>query len=66
MMEQEAKIKLGFVGGGPNSLIGHTHQTAASMLDQFELVGGVLDETLMLASLMPKSCNWLRSGFMLQ
>ena len=40
-MEQGAKIKLGFVGGGPNSFIGHMHQVAASMHDQFELVGGV-------------------------
>ena len=40
-MEQGAKIKLGFVGGGPNSFIGHMHQAAASMHDQFELVGGV-------------------------
>ena len=35
------KIKLGFVGGGNDSLIGVLHKVAAVMFDRFHLVGGV-------------------------
>ena len=35
------KIKLGFVGGGNDSLIGVLHKVAAVMFDRYELVGGV-------------------------
>jgi len=35
------KIKLGFVGGGNDSLIGVLHKVAAVMFDQYEIVGGV-------------------------
>ena len=35
------KIKLGFVGGGNDSLIGVLHKVAALMFDRYELVGGV-------------------------
>ena len=37
------KIKLGILGGGENSLIGILHRIAASMYDQYELVGGVFN-----------------------
>lgn len=36
-----SKIKLGILGGGGNSLIGVLHRVAASMFDQYEIVGGV-------------------------
>lgn len=38
-----AKIKLGILGGGEDSLIGILHRVAANMFDQFEIVGGVFD-----------------------
>ena len=41
MMSEAEKIKLGFIGGGPNSLIGQMHQIAAAMHDQYDLVGGI-------------------------
>ena len=41
MILEAEKIKLGFIGGGPNSLIGQMHQIAAAMHDQYDLVGGI-------------------------
>ncbi len=38
-----AKIRLGIVGGGGDSLIGILHRVAASMFDQYEIAGGVFD-----------------------
>ena len=35
------KIKLGFVGGGNDSLIGVLHKVAAVMFDRYQLIGGV-------------------------
>ena len=35
------KIKLGFVGGGNDSLIGVLHKVAAVMFDRYHLIGGV-------------------------
>ena len=35
------KIKLGFVGGGNDSLIGVLHKVAAVMFDRYDLIGGV-------------------------
>ena len=35
------KIKLGFVGGGNDSLIGILHKVAAVMFDRYDLIGGV-------------------------
>ena len=40
-MEKFAQIKLGFVGGGANSLIGQMHRIAALMHERYQLVGGV-------------------------
>ena len=39
------KIKLGFVGGGNDSLIGVLHKVAAVMFDRYEIVGGVFSST---------------------
>ena len=36
-----SKIKLGFVGGGNDSLIGVLHKVAAVMFDRYQIVGGV-------------------------
>jgi len=38
-----AKIRLGILGGGGDSLIGVLHRVASTMFDQFELVGGVFN-----------------------
>jgi len=38
-----AKIRLGILGGGGDSLIGVLHRVASSMFDQFEIVGGVFN-----------------------
>ena len=38
-----AKIRLGILGGGSDSLIGVLHRVASSMFDQFEIVGGVFN-----------------------
>ncbi|MDN3643536.1 Gfo/Idh/MocA family oxidoreductase [Lutimonas halocynthiae] len=38
-----AKIKLGILGGGGDSLIGVLHRVASNMFDQYEIVGGVFN-----------------------
>jgi predicted dehydrogenase len=38
-----AKIRLGILGGGGDSLIGVLHRVASSMYDQFQIVGGVFN-----------------------
>ena len=38
-----AKIRLGILGGGGDSLIGPVHRIASSMFDRFEIVGGVFN-----------------------
>lgn len=38
-----AKIKLGVLGGGGDSLIGILHRVAAHMFDRYEIVGGVFN-----------------------
>lgn len=40
------RLKLGFIGGGSNSLIGVLHRIASHMYEQYELVGGVLNSRL--------------------
>lgn len=37
------KIRLGLIGGGPNSFIGPVHRIAAYMGEDYDLVGGVFD-----------------------
>ena len=37
------KIRLGFIGGGYNSLIGVLHKVSAYMHDRYEIVGGVFN-----------------------
>ena len=38
-----AKIRLGILGGGGDSLIGVLHRVASNMFDQYEIVGGVFN-----------------------
>ena len=35
------KIKLGIVGGGPKSWIGHVHRISSRFDDEYEIVSGV-------------------------
>lgn len=39
----KGRIKLGLIGGGPNSFIGPVHRIAAYMGERYSLVGGVFD-----------------------
>ena len=38
------KIRIGFVGGGPNSFIGYTHRLAARFDNRFTCVAGVFSK----------------------
>ena len=40
-INKNKKIKIGFIGGGPNSFIGYTHRLAARFDNRFEFVAGV-------------------------
>ena len=40
---QKGRIRLGLIGGGPNSFIGPVHRIAAYMGERYQLVGGVFD-----------------------
>ena len=40
------KIKIGFVGGGPNSFIGYSHRLAARFDNRFEFVAGVFSRDI--------------------
>ncbi len=40
----KSKIKIGFIGGGPNSFIGYTHRLAARFDNRFEFVAGVFSK----------------------
>ena len=40
-LDNKKKIRIGFVGGGPNSFIGYTHRLAARFDNRFEFVAGV-------------------------
>ena len=40
------KIRIGFVGGGPNSFIGYTHRLAARFDNRFDFVAGVFSQDI--------------------
>jgi len=40
------KIKIGFIGGGPNSFIGYSHRLAARFDNRFEFVAGVFSRNI--------------------
>ena len=40
------KIKIGFVGGGPNSFIGYSHRLAARFDNRFDFVAGVFSRDI--------------------
>ncbi len=41
IIENQKKIRIGFVGGGPNSFIGYTHRLSARFDNRFEFLAGV-------------------------
>ena len=45
-LKGRSKIKIGFVGGGPNSFIGYSHRLAARFDNQFEFVAGVFSRDI--------------------
>ena len=38
------KIRIGFIGGGPNSFIGYTHRLSARFDNKFEFVAGIFSK----------------------
>ena len=45
-MKQEKKLRLGFIGGGINSIAGYPHFIAAQMDQKFEVVGGIFSSDM--------------------
>ena len=43
-LNNQKRIKIGFIGGGPNSFIGYTHRLAARFDNRFEFVAGVFSK----------------------
>ena len=46
LLPKNKKIRIGFVGGGPNSFIGYTHRLAARFDNRFEFVAGVFSHNI--------------------
>ena len=38
------KLKIGFIGGGPNSFIGYTHRLAARFDNRYQIMAGVFSK----------------------
>jgi len=49
------KLKLGIVGGGPNSWIGHVHRISSRFDDHYEIVAGVFSRNPKLSIKFGKS-----------
>ncbi len=43
-LNEKNKIRIGFIGGGPNSFIGYTHRLAARFDNRFDFVAGVFSK----------------------
>ena len=48
------RLKLGIIGGGPGSWIGHVHRIASRFDDEFEIVAGVFSSCLLYTSPSPR------------
>ena len=46
LLPKNIKIRIGFVGGGPNSFIGYTHRLASRFDNRFEFVAGVFSRDI--------------------
>ena len=45
-LPKNKKIRIGFVGGGPNSFIGYTHRLAARFDNRYDFVAGVFSRNI--------------------
>jgi len=45
-LEKNKKIKIGFIGGGPNSFIGYSHRLASRFDNRFDFVAGVFSKDI--------------------
>ena len=43
-LNNKSKIRIGFIGGGPNSFIGYTHRLSARFDNKFEFVAGIFSK----------------------
>ena len=43
-LNNKNKIRIGFIGGGPNSFIGYTHRLSARFDNKFEFVAGIFSK----------------------
>ena len=46
LLDGKSKIRIGFVGGGPNSFIGYSHRLASRFDNRFEFVAGVFSRDI--------------------
>ncbi len=46
ILNNKKKIKIGFIGGGPNSFIGYTHRLAARFDNRFEFKAGIFSQNI--------------------
>ena len=46
ILSNQKKIRIGFVGGGPNSFIGYTHRLAARFDNRFEFKAGIFSQNI--------------------
>ena len=49
------KLKLGIIGGGPNSWIGHVHRISSRFDDKYEIVAGVFSRNSKQSTIFGKS-----------
>ena len=54
------RLRLGVIGGGPGSVIGEVHRTAARLDDRFEVVGGVLSSNAERSRAAGRALGWPR------
>ena len=52
LLDGKPKIKIGFVGGGPNSFIGYSHRLASRFDNRFDFVAGESAKGLLEISLV--------------
>ena len=46
ILNNKKKIRIGFIGGGPNSFIGYTHRLAARFDNRFEFKAGIFSQNI--------------------
>ena len=52
LLNGKPKIRIGFVGGGPNSFLGYSHRLASRFDNRFEFVAGVFSRSIKLLILI--------------